>query len=85
MADLEASAHPALDALSHHVTIVNLERVRRIKSRMTRLKVRGSCTHMHITAGAGWMQASPITATFWQLSLLRRRGWRASGRSWSGT
>lgn len=40
MADLEASAHPALDALSHHVTIVNLERVRRIKSRMTRLKAR---------------------------------------------
>ena len=40
MADLEASAHPALDALSQRVTIVNLERVRRIKSRMKRLKVR---------------------------------------------
>lgn len=43
-ADLEASAHPAMDALSHHVTTVNLERVRRIKSRMNRMKVRDDAT-----------------------------------------
>lgn len=41
MEDLEAAAHPALDALSHAVTTVNLERVRRIKSRMNRVKVTG--------------------------------------------
>lgn len=39
--DLEAAAHPALDALTKKVTPHNLERVRRIKSRMVRLNTRG--------------------------------------------
>lgn len=39
--DLEAAAHPALDALTRKVTTHNLERVRKIKSRMVRLKTRG--------------------------------------------
>lgn len=39
--DLEAAAHPALDALTRKVTPHNLERVRRIKSRMVRLNTRG--------------------------------------------
>lgn len=38
--DLEAAAHPALDALTHKVTTHNLERVRRVKNRMVRLKTR---------------------------------------------
>ena len=38
--DLEASAHPALDALTVKVSTTNLERVRRIKNRMVRLTTR---------------------------------------------
>jgi hypothetical protein len=38
--DLEAFAHPALDALTSRVTAHNLERVRRIKSRLVRLTTR---------------------------------------------
>lgn len=38
--DLEAAAYPALDALSARVTSPNLERVRRIKSRLTRYTTR---------------------------------------------
>ena len=38
--DLEAAAHPALDALTAKVTSDNLERVRRIKNRMVRLTTR---------------------------------------------
>lgn len=39
-ADLEASAHPALDALTQKISTSNLERVRRIKNRMVRLSTR---------------------------------------------
>jgi len=39
-ADLEAAAHPALDALTAQVTTHNLERVRRVKGRMVRLTTR---------------------------------------------
>lgn len=39
-ADLEATAHPALDALTREVSTGSLERVRRVKSRMVRLKTR---------------------------------------------
>ena len=35
--DLEAAAHPALDALTKKITTGNLERVRRIKNRLVRL------------------------------------------------
>lgn len=35
--ELEAEAHPALDALTSKVTSVNLERVKRVKGRMTRV------------------------------------------------
>jgi magnesium transporter len=38
--DLEASAHPALDALTSKVSTENLERVRRVKNRMVRLTTR---------------------------------------------
>ena len=38
--DLEASAHPALDALTTKVDTDNLERVRRVKNRMVRLTTR---------------------------------------------
>ncbi len=38
--DLEAAAHPALDALTRKVTTGTLERVRRIKTRLVRLKTR---------------------------------------------
>jgi hypothetical protein len=38
--DLEAAAYPALDALTSRVTSHNLERVRRIKSRLVRLTTR---------------------------------------------
>ena len=38
--DLESAAHPALDALTSHVSTTNLERVRRIKNRMVRLTTR---------------------------------------------
>lgn len=38
--DLEASAHPALDALTSKVETENLERVRRVKNRMVRLTTR---------------------------------------------
>ena len=38
--DLEAAAHPALDDLTAAVTTPNLERVRRIKSRLVRLTTR---------------------------------------------
>lgn len=38
--DLEAAAYPALDALTARVSSHNLERVRRIKSRLTRLTTR---------------------------------------------
>lgn len=38
--DLEASAHPALDALTVNITTDNLERVRRMKTRMVRLNTR---------------------------------------------
>jgi magnesium transporter len=38
--DLEASAHPALDALTSKVETDNLERVRRVKNRMVRLTTR---------------------------------------------
>jgi magnesium transporter len=38
--ELEAAAHPALDALTHQVSTPNLERVRRIKSRLVRLATR---------------------------------------------
>lgn len=38
--DLEAAAHPAMDALTAKVTTPNLERVRRIKNRLVRLKTR---------------------------------------------
>ena len=38
--DLEAAAYPALDALTNRVTGPNLERVRRIKSRLTRYTTR---------------------------------------------
>jgi magnesium transporter len=39
-ADLEAAAHPALDALTQKISTSNLERVRRIKNRMVRLVTR---------------------------------------------
>lgn len=39
-ADLEAAAHPALDALTAKVSTENLERVRRVKNRMVRLTTR---------------------------------------------
>ena len=39
-ADLEASAHPALDVLTQKISTSNLERVRRIKNRMVRLATR---------------------------------------------
>lgn len=39
-ADLEATAHPALDALTRVVSTASLERVRRVKSRMVRLMTR---------------------------------------------
>ncbi|KDD72467.1 hypothetical protein H632_c3305p0, partial [Helicosporidium sp. ATCC 50920] len=39
-AELEAGAHPALDALTDKITTSNLERVRRIKNRMVRLTKR---------------------------------------------
>lgn len=39
-ADLEAAAHPALDALTAKVSTDNLERVRRVKNRMVRLTTR---------------------------------------------
>ncbi len=39
-ADLEAAAHPALDALTIQISSGNLERVRRIKNRMVRLMTR---------------------------------------------
>ncbi|KAG7667553.1 hypothetical protein Ndes2526B_g07491 [Nannochloris sp. 'desiccata'] len=39
-ADLEAAAHPALDALTLKISTSNLERVRRIKNRMVRLMTR---------------------------------------------
>lgn len=38
--DLEAAAYPALDSLTNRVTAGNLERVRRIKSRLVRLTTR---------------------------------------------
>jgi magnesium transporter len=38
--ELEAEAHPALDALTSKVTSVNLERVKRVKGRMTRVTCR---------------------------------------------
>jgi len=38
--DLEASAHPALDALTVNITTDNLERVRGMKTRMVRLNTR---------------------------------------------
>lgn len=38
--DLEAAAHPALDALTKKITTSTLERVRRIKNRMVRLTTR---------------------------------------------
>lgn len=38
--DLEAAAYPALDSLTSRVTAHNLERVRRIKSRLVRLTTR---------------------------------------------
>lgn len=38
--DLEAAAHPALDALTAKVSTENLERVRRVKNRMVRLNTR---------------------------------------------
>jgi magnesium transporter len=38
--DLEAAAHPALDALTVKVTTGNLERVRRVKNRLVRLTTR---------------------------------------------
>lgn len=38
--ELEAAAHPALDALTNNVSTTNLERVRRIKNRMVRLTTR---------------------------------------------
>mmetsp|Transcript_11056 Transcript_11056/g.22082 ORF Transcript_11056/g.22082 Transcript_11056/m.22082 type:complete len:462 (-) Transcript_11056:532-1917(-) len=38
--DLEAAAHPALDALTSKVSTGNLERVRRVKNRMVRLTTR---------------------------------------------
>jgi magnesium transporter len=38
--DLEAAAHPALDALTQKISTSNLERVRRIKNRMVRLTTR---------------------------------------------
>jgi len=38
--DLEAAAHPALDALTAKVSTENLERVRRVKNRMVRLTTR---------------------------------------------
>ena len=38
--DLEAAAHPALDALTVKVSTDNLERVRRVKNRMVRLTTR---------------------------------------------
>jgi magnesium transporter len=39
-ADLQAAAHPALDALTLKVSTGNLERVRRVKNRMVRLMTR---------------------------------------------
>jgi hypothetical protein len=39
-ADLEAAAHPALDALTRRVMTTTLERVRRVKTRLVRLKTR---------------------------------------------
>jgi magnesium transporter len=36
-AELEAEAHPALDALTQKVSSLNLERVKRVKGRMTRV------------------------------------------------
>jgi len=43
--ELEAAAHPALDALTSKVTTHNLERVRRIKNRMVRLNTRVETIH----------------------------------------
>lgn len=40
VSDLEASGHPALDALTQKISTSNLERVRRIKNRMVRLNTR---------------------------------------------
>ncbi|KAL3139598.1 hypothetical protein ABBQ38_003917 [Trebouxia sp. C0009 RCD-2024] len=43
--ELEAAAHPALDALTNKVSTHNLERVRRIKNRMVRLNTRVETIH----------------------------------------
>ena len=42
VADLEAAAHPALDALTQKISTNNLERVRRVKNRMVRLMTRAA-------------------------------------------
>ena len=45
-ADLEAAAHPALDALTKKVCTASLERVRRIKTRLVRLKTRAETVRL---------------------------------------
>lgn len=45
-ADLEAAAHPALDALTKKVSTHSLERVRRIKTRLVRLKTRAETVRL---------------------------------------
>ncbi len=50
-ADLEAAAHPALDALTRKVTTQTLERVRRVKTRLVRLKTRVETVRRHQELG----------------------------------
>lgn len=64
--DLEAAAYPALDALTSRVTSHNLERVRRIKSRLVRLTTRvenvsrrGACGLPVALCGASQAQNTP--------------------------
>ena len=52
--ELEAAAHPALDALTASVSTTNLERVRRIKNRMVRLTTRVET----VSAGSGGLRCA---------------------------
>jgi hypothetical protein len=71
--DLEAAAYPALDSLTSRVTSHNLERVRRIKSRLVRLTTRvenvsvpGTAAGVLVAAVAALPQAAAVAR--WQRS-----------------
>jgi hypothetical protein len=65
--DLEAAAYPALDSLTSRVTAHNLERVRRIKSRLVRLT-----TRVENVSGRG---SAAVAVRLWVGDCKQSEGW----------